>query len=222
MRQNRFTSVLIIGAVIILVVWLIGNMSHSKTNAFDRASVKSTSSSSSSGQTSNSNQTVVPWDYKIEEKSVGDLINGDMTILPDNQLLANDDNYATGDKIWTLSYMYAEMNADKSGKTNVVLSPWKPIKSYKTKDAADKDLLNLKDQIDTQVDLVGVYKTEDNGKFREFAVITLPTGNDIKQPISEERYASFKSKKKVKVTLEEVHNYENYDDTMAKFRGWGE
>ncbi|MDB5052589.1 MAG: hypothetical protein JWM44_639 [Bacilli bacterium] len=197
-------------------------MFHSKTNAFDRGSVKSTSSSSSSGQTSNSNQTVVPWDYKIEEKSVGDLINGDMTILPDNQLLANDDNYATGDKIWTLSYMYAEMNADKSGKTNVVLSPWKPIKSYKTKDAADKDLLNLKDQIDTQVDLVGVYKTEDNGKFREFAVITLPTGNDIKQPISEERYASFKSKKKVKVSLEEVHNYENYDDTMAKFRGWGE
>jgi hypothetical protein len=214
-------SLLVIGASILLIVWLISSF-FNKPNptVFSGSTVKSSSATTSNN--TNSNQTTVPWDYRVEEKTVGDLINGDMTLLPDDQLLANDDNYATGDKIWTLSYMSANMKTDSAGRTSADLSPWTPIKSYKTKDLADKDLSNLKDQIETEVDLIGVYKTEENGKFREFAVITLPSGNDIKQPVSEERYNSFKSKKKVKVTLEEVHNYENYDNTMAKFRGWNE
>jgi hypothetical protein len=198
---------------IIFVIWLVGNMFSG-----EKSSVLTSKNNPSTSSTKN----VVPWDYRIEEKVVGDLINGDMTLLPDNQLLANDDNYATGDKIWTLSYMNAEMKTDSGGRADVVLSSWQPIKSYKTKSAAETDLANLKEQVVTEVDLVGVYKTEDKGKFREFAVITLPSGNDMKQPISEERYTNFKSKKKVKVTLEQVHNYENFDDTMAKFRGWNE
>jgi hypothetical protein len=212
LKNNRIIGFLFIAVGIIVVIWLIGHTFGGKTSSV--FSGKSTSSSSS--------KNVVPWDYRIEEKTVGDLINGDMTLLPDNQMLANDDNYATGDKVWTISYMNAEMKTDSAGRTDVVLSAWAPIKSYKSKAAADTDLTSLKELVETDVDLVGVYKTEDSGKFREFAVITLPSGNDMKQPISEERYANFKSKKKVKVTLETVHNYENYDDTMAKFRGWKE
>jgi hypothetical protein len=214
-------SLLVIGASILLIIWLISSIFNKpKPTVFSGSAVKS--SSASTINNAKSDQTSVPWDYRIEEKTVGDLINGDMSLLPDNQLLANDDNYATGDKVWTLSYMYANMKTDTAGRTSADLSSWTPIKSYKTKELADKDLSNLKDQIQTEVDLIGVYKTEENGKFREFAVITLPSGNDIKQPISEERYNSFKSKKKVKVTLEEVHNYENYDNAMSKFRGWNE
>lgn len=213
LRNKRILAFFLIAIGIIVVIWLIGHiLGNGKTSS--AFSGKSTSSSSS--------KNVVPWDYRIEEKTVGDLINGDMTLLPDNQILANDDNYATGDKVWTMSYMNAEMKTDSAGRTDVVLSAWTPIKSYKSKAAADTDLGSLKELIETDVDLVGVYKTEDNGKFRQFAVITLPSGNDMKQPISEERYTHFKSKKKVKVTLETIHNYENYDDTMAKFRGWKE
>jgi hypothetical protein len=212
LRNNRVIGFLIIAVGIIVVIWLIGHTFGGK-----KSSVLTGNNGSSS-----SSKNVVPWDYRIEEKTVGDLINGDMTLLPDNQLLANDDNYATGDKVWTISYMNAEMKTDSGGRTNVVLSAWTPIKSFKNKAAADTDLASLKELVETEVDLVGVYKTEDNGKFRDFAVITLPSGNDMKQPISEERYTKFKDKKKVKVTLETVHNYENYDDTMAKFRGWNE
>ena len=198
-----------------------------KKSAFTRTT---TNSISHSAQTARSTQTIrdqspqvtVPWDYKIDEHTVGDLINGDMALLPDNQLLPNDDNYATDDKIMTLSYMNATMSTDSSGQTKITLSPWKLIKSYKLKETAEKDLMNLKTQIETEVDLIGVYKTEKNGKFRHFAVISLPTGNDIKQPVSEERYNLFKDKKKVKVTLEEVHSFEDYDQTMAKFRRWNE
>jgi hypothetical protein len=211
MKNNRVIGFLFIAVGIIFVIWLVGHMFDGKSSAFNK-----------DNKTSSSSQNVVPWDYRMEEKVVGDLINGDMTLLPDNQLLANDDNYATGDKVWTISYMNAEMKTDSKGRTDVVLSPWKPIKSYKSKDLASADLANLKEQVETEVDLVGVYKTEDNGKFREYAVITLPSGNDMKQPISEERYLKFKTKKKVRVTLEQVHNYENFDDTMAKFRGWNE
>jgi hypothetical protein len=213
LRNNRLIGFLLIGAGIIFVIWLVGH-----TFGGGKSSALTTKNNPPSSSAKN----VVPWDYRIEEKVVGDLINGDMTLLPDNQLLANDDNYATGDKVWTLSYMNAEMKTDSGGRTDVVLSSWQPIKSFKTKSAAETDLTNLKEQVVTEVDLVGVYKTEDQGKFREFAVITLPSGNDMKQPISEERYTKFKSKKKVKVTLEQVHNYENFDDTMAKFRGWNE
>jgi hypothetical protein len=211
MKNNRVIGFLFIAVGIIFVIWLVGQMFDGKSSAFSKEN-----------QTSSSSQNVVPWDYRMEEKTVGDLINGDMTLLPDNQLLANDDNYATGDKVWTISYMNAEMKTDSQGRTDVVLSPWKPIKSYKSEALAAADLANLKEQVETEVDLVGVYKTEDNGKFRDFAVITLPSGNDMKQPISEERYTKFKTMKQVRVTLEQVHNYENYDDTMAKFRGWNE
>jgi hypothetical protein len=213
LRNNRWIGFLLIGVGIIFVIWLVGHMFGG-----EKSSVLTTKNNPSAVSAKN----VVPWDYRVEEKVVGDLINGDMTLLPDNQLLPNDDNYATGDKVWTLSYMNAEMKTDSGGRTDVVLSSWQPIKSFKSKSAAETDLANLKEQVVTEVDLVGVYKTEDQGKFREFAVITLPSGNDMKQPISEERYTKFKSKKKVKVTLEQVHNYENFDDTMAKFRGWNE
>jgi hypothetical protein len=212
LRNKRLIGFLLIAVGIIVVIWLIGQAFGGKTPTV----------LSGNNEASSSSKNVVPWDYRIEEKTVGDLINGDMTLLPDNQLLPNDDNYATGDKVWTISYMNAEMKTDSAGRTNVVLSAWTPIKSYKSKALADTDLASLKELVDTEVDLVGVYKTEDKGKFRDFAVITLPSGNDMKQPISEERYTNFKSKKKVKVTLETVHNYENYDDTMAKFRGWKE
>src|SRR5690348_6519345 len=102
------------GGAILLIVWILSSMSGTRSGVFDRAADGSTSSSS--------NQNVVPWDYKVEEKTVGDLVNGDMTISPDNQLLPNDNNYATGDKVWTLSYMYANMSTDSGGRTNVSLS----------------------------------------------------------------------------------------------------
>lgn len=214
MGNNRILKFFMMTIGVIVALAMIGGCGES-SKVFSKTNNSKTSSSSATGN-------FVPWDYRIEEKTVGDLINGDMTLLPDNQLLANDENYATGDKVWTMSYMNAEMKTDSAGRADVVLSSWTPIKSYKTKAAADADIANLKVLVDTSVDLVGVYKTEASGKFREFAVITLPSGNDMKQPISEERYTKFKSKKTVKVTLETVHDYEDYDNTMAKFRGWKE
>ncbi|WP_227013516.1 hypothetical protein [Paenibacillus psychroresistens] len=214
MRINRALKFFLIAIGIMVVIGLIGGCAESSKALSTKNNTK-TNSASTPGN-------FVPWDYRVEEKTVGDLIGVDMTLLPDNQLLANDENYATGDKVWTMSYMNAEMKTDSAGRADVVLSTWTPIKSYKTKAAADADLENLKVLVDTSVDLVGVYKTESSGKFREFAVITLPSGNEMKQPISEERYIKFKDKKTVKVTLETVHDYENYDETMAKFRGWKE
>jgi hypothetical protein len=182
-----------------------------------------------SGKSSSSNKaksaaaagsSTVPWDYKVEEAKVGDLVGSDMTISPNNQLLPNDDNYATGDKVWVLSYMTAEMKTAADGQNSVNLSQWAPLKSYRTADAAQTDLAGLKVQLKTEVDLVGVYKTDYQGKSRYFAVITLPTGNSVKQPIPEERYKSMKEQKTVKVMLEEVHDFGDYDLAMAKFRGW--
>ncbi|RAU96545.1 hypothetical protein [Paenibacillus sp. YN15] len=164
----------------------------------------------------------VPWDYKVEEAKVGDLIGSDMTISPNNQLLPNDDNYATGDKVWVLSYMTAEMKTAADGQSSVDLSQWAPLKSYRTAEAAQTDLAGLKVQLKTEVDLVGVYKTDYQGKSRYFAVITLPTGNSVKQPIPEERYKSMKDQKTAKVMLEEVHDFGDYDLAMAKFRGWAD
>ena len=68
--------------------------------------------------------------------------------------------------------------------------------------------------------LVGVYKTEYQGKTRNFAVLTLPSGNQIKQPIDEDRYKTLKSLKKVPINVEEIHDYVDYDLAYAKFRGW--
>lgn len=217
MNKGRLTSFLIFGCIFIFAIWVIGNLFHTHPQT-----ASNTTSGTKTSNAQQGNQTTVPWDYKVEQVTVGDLINGDMTISPDNQLLANDNNYATGDKIWTLSYMSATMKMDSTGRTDATLSAWVPVKSYKTEDAAQKDLSNLKDQIETDVNLVGTYKTSEGSQIRDFAVITLPSGNDMKQPISEERYNNFKNKKTVKVTLEEVHSYENYDNSMAKFRGWSE
>ncbi|EPY11076.1 MULTISPECIES: hypothetical protein [Paenibacillus] len=164
----------------------------------------------------------VPWDYKIESAKVGDIIGGDMTILPDNQLLPNDNNYATGDQVWTLKYMTANMLPINEKGNDINLSSWEPIKSYSSKEAAERDLKELKLNLKAEVELVGVYKTEYQGKHRQFAVITLPSGHTVKQPIDDVRYQKFKNKKKVSVMLEEVHDFVDYDLAMAKFRGWAE
>lgn len=204
--MNRLLQFIIFGVILFVSLSFIGNL-------FDReSSVLETETST----------TTIPWDYKMEEGTVGDLIGGDMTVLPDNLLLPNDQNYATGDKIWTLQFMNAQMDIMENGSNEVHLSSWKGIKSYKSKEEVEKDLENLKVQIKTEVNLVGLYKTEFEGQFRHFAVITLPTGHDIKQPIDEERYNQLKDAETVQVYLEEIHSYTDYDLAMAKFRGWVE
>ncbi|MUT68703.1 hypothetical protein [Paenibacillus sp. NEAU-GSW1] len=175
---------------------------------------------SSSQNTSIVETNSLPWDYRIVEASVGDLIGSDMTIVPDNELLPNDENYATGDKVWTLQYMEAIMGTTSKGSNSVTLTEWKTIKSFKNKKDADADLAELKVNVTTEVDLVGAYRTDYKGNTRYFGIITLPSGHDIKQPIDAKRYKSFKSAKTVKVKLEEVHDYTNYEKAFAKFRGW--
>lgn len=161
----------------------------------------------------------VPWDYKIENATVGELVDGDMILEPDNILLPNVNHYAKGDKIWTLKYMTADMQSDGK-KNDIKLSIWEPIKTYSSKQAAERDLKELKVKLQAEVDLVGVYKTEYQGKYRQFAIIKLPSGHVVKQPIDEPRYIELKEKKKVTVLLEEVHDFLDYDLAMAKFRGW--
>lgn len=179
-------------------------------------SVLSTSASSSTV----SDVSQVPWDYKIIEGTVGDLIGSDMTILPDNTLMPNDNNYATGDKIWSLQFMDAEISTDSQKRNEIRLSAWRVIKTYKDEKSALADLDNLKLLLTTEVDLVGVYKTEFKGEERNFAVVELPTGNRMKQPIDDKRYEEFSKKKTVNVYLEEVHDFADYDLAYAKFRGW--
>ncbi|OZQ98036.1 signal peptide protein [Paenibacillus sp. VTT E-133291] len=162
----------------------------------------------------------VPWDYRVVESTVGDLIGSDMTVLPDNELLPNDGNYATGDKIWTLQFMDAELITDADQKNEVRLSSWSTIKSYADEKTAAEDLTNLKVSVTTDVDLVGVYKTKYKDKTRNFAVLELPSGNRIKQPIDDERYTALEKKKTASVVLEEVHDFADYDSAYAKFRGW--
>lgn len=205
-------------AVISAIVHAVSDSKPSVLHTGNTASSGTAASSSSAGDSSST----VPWDYKVEEAKVGDLIGADMTILPGNQLLPNDDNYATGDKVWVLSYMTAEMKTRSDGQNDVTLSSWAPLKSYRSADAAAQDLAGLKVELKADVDLVGVYKTEYQGKYRQFAMLTLPTGHTIKQPIAEDRYNSLKDKKTVKVMLEEVHDFGDYDLAMSKFRGWAE
>lgn len=162
----------------------------------------------------------VPWDYRVVEGTVGDLIGSDMTVLPDNEMLPNDGNYATGDKIWTLQFMDAELVTDADQKNDIRLSSWAAIKSYGDQKSAIADLKNLKVSITTDVDLVGVYKTKYKNKTRNFAVIELPSGNRIKQPIDDNRYKALEKQKKASVVLEEVHDFADYDSAYAKFRGW--
>ncbi|CAI6087279.1 hypothetical protein [Cohnella sp. JJ-181] len=162
----------------------------------------------------------VPWDYRIVEGTVGDLIGGDMTIEPDNQLMANDKNYATGDKVWVLQHMSATLTEDAQGRAKTVLSLWRPIKSYEVRSDAEADLNRLKVRLKTKADLVGVYKTTLGDKSREFAVVELPSGQRVKQPIDDERYAQLKTVKETDIFLEEVHDYAAYDLVYSKFRGW--
>ncbi|WP_211296532.1 hypothetical protein [Paenibacillus donghaensis] len=162
----------------------------------------------------------VPWDYRVVESTVGDLIGSDMTVLPDNELLPNDGNYATGDKIWTLQFMDAELTTDAEQRNEIRLSSWSTIKSYADQKTAANDLTNLKVSITTDVDLVGVYKTKYNDKTRNFAVLELPSGNRIKQPIDDKRYTALEKAKTASVVLEEVHDFADYDSAYAKFRGW--
>ncbi|CAM4514971.1 hypothetical protein [Paenibacillus macerans] len=162
----------------------------------------------------------VPWDYRLVEGTVGDLVGSDMTILPDNDLLPNDNNYATGDKIWVLQFMDAELTTDENQKNEVRLSSWTTLKSYPDQATAEKDLAELKVSVTTDVNLVGVYKTEYKGQTRNFAVLELPTGNRIKQPIDDARYTALKQAKTASVVLEEVHDFADYDLAYAKFRGW--
>ncbi|MCE3203897.1 signal peptide protein [Paenibacillus sonchi] len=162
----------------------------------------------------------VPWDYRVVEGTVGDLIGSDMTVLPDNEMLPNDGNYATGDKIWTLQFMDAELVTDADQKNDIRLSSWTTIKSYADQKTAAEDLTRLKVSITTDVDLVGVYKTEYKNKTRNFAVVELPSGNRIKQPIDDKRYKALEKQKKASVVLEEVHDFADYDSAYAKFRGW--
>jgi hypothetical protein len=179
-------------------------------------SVLSTDTSSSTV----SDVSQVPWDYKIVEGTVGDLIGSDMTILPDNTLMPNDNNYATGDKVWSLQFMDAEISTDAQKRNEIRLSAWRVIKTYKDEKSAVSDMDNLKLLLTTEVDLVGVYKTDFKGETRNFAVVELPTGNRMKQPIDEKRYEEFSKKKTVNVYLEEVHDFADYDLAYAKFRGW--
>lgn len=200
----------------ILIIWIFSMVFDKKP------SVLNTSAGGSAATITDHVTGEVPWDYQVQQVKVGDLIDGDMVLLPNNDRISNDQNFATGDTVWVLSYMQATMKADSQGKNEVTLSQWKPIKTYKTNEEANKDIAELKVEIKTDVNLIGVYKTELEGKFRYFAVAELPTGQKVKQPIAEDRYASFKDKKEVPVVLEEVHDYSNFDLSMAKFRGWAE
>ncbi|KAA9005815.1 signal peptide protein [Paenibacillus spiritus] len=178
--------------------------------------------STDQGTDTSSAVATVPWDYKVVEGTVGDLVGSDMTVLPDNTLLPNDNNYATGDPVWTLQYMDAELTTDADNRNTVKLSAWTPIKSYGDLKSATEDMQNLKLSVTTEVDLVGVYKTEYQGKTRNFAVLELPSGNRIKQPIDDERYKAMEKKKRISVVLEEVHDFADYDTAYAKFRGWAD
>lgn len=213
---SRIFGFVVVAIIVIIFIGIVSNIGGNEYDVYD------TSYDSSGYDTAPANEHTVPWDYKIQEMTVGDLIDGDMALEPDNQLLPNDDNYATGDKIWVMQFMTADLTTDSNNKNDVRLSSWMPIKSYRTKEAAEKDMDNVKVSVNADLDLIGVYKTEYQGKTREFAVVKLPSGHTVKQPINEERYKQFKDKKKVKAHLEEVHDFENYDLAMAKFRGWAE
>jgi hypothetical protein len=213
-RGKRLWLMAAAAVIIIGICWIIGAAGNKKPAVLE--------STNSKAQSALGSTSVVPWDYKLVEAKVGDLVGSDMVILPENTLLKNEQNFATGDTIQVLSFMSAEMSIDSSGSSDIKLSPWQPIQTFKTKAEADQDLADLKKQIKTDVDLVGVYKTENAGQFRYFAVVQMPTGQRIKQPIQEDRYNSFKSLKQVPIVLEEVHDFNDYDQTMAKFRGWAQ
>ncbi|WP_442601289.1 signal peptide protein [Paenibacillus sp. KN14-4R] len=216
LRTKKILIALGVGIALVFLFVVFMNSEDDPVNSSSLAVPVSTEVESPTGQEN------LPWDYRVVEGKVGDLIGDDMTILPDNDMLTNDDNYATGDQVWIVQFMSAEMTTRDDLRNDIHLSKWESIKSYRTKEAADTDIRDLKVNITTDVDLVGVYKTELDGKFRQFAIVKLPSGHVIKQPIDEARYTNFKDKKQVKVTLEEVHDFAKYDLAMAKFRGWAD
>jgi hypothetical protein len=220
-------SAALIGVLIIVIIAAVASaLGSNKKEGLVTSSSRTTASSATAGSkdtkiaNASDPSQVVPWDYKVEQKKVGDLIGGDMTLMPENELMPNDGNYATGDTVWVLSVMNAVMTTQTDGKNDVTLTQWKPIKTFKQQADADGDLTKLKENVQADVDLVGVYKTELDGKTRQFAVLMLPSGQNVKQPIDETRYQDFKSKKQVKVSLEIVHDFTNYDQAYPKFRGW--
>lgn len=200
-----------IGALclMLLMVLLLSACSSNQGSVFDTGTAETTD-----------NVSRVPWDYRVVETTVGDLIGSDMTVLPENELLPNDDNYATGDKIWTLQFMDAELVTGADQRNDIRLSSWSTLKSYPDEKTAVEDLTNLKVSVTTDVDLVGVYKTKYNDNTRNFAVLELPSGNRIKQPIDDKRYTALEKQKTASVVLEEVHDFADYDSAYAKFRGW--
>jgi hypothetical protein len=226
MNVQRIVSTVLIGVLIVVVISAVAGSLGSKekgrivTSMSNAPSAPTAASGVPAAAAQGEPSKVVPWDYKVEQKKVGDLINGDMTLQPENELMPNDDNYATGDTVWVLSVMNAVMTTQAGGRNDVTLTAWKPLKTFRDRSAAEADLGKLKESVQTDVELVGVYKTELDGKFREFAVITLPSGQSVKQPIDEARYQDFKSKKQVKALLEIVHDFNDYDQAYPKFRGW--
>ncbi|RUS46992.1 hypothetical protein [Cohnella sp. AR92] len=212
--KNSFK--IISGIVLVLVLGSCG-YDHQSSVFTTSSSVTSTIPDDQSA-----NHTRVPWDYRIVQGTVGDLVGSDMTLLPDNVLLPNDNNYATGDAVWTLQFMDAQIATDARNRSQINLSSWITLKSYKDEQSAEKDIAELKETIVTEVDLVGVYKTEKAGETRQFAVITMPSGNAVKQPVSAEKYEALKKQTKAKVNVEQVHDFENYDTVYAKFRGWAQ
>lgn len=209
-RSTRFVKARI-GALcmMLLMAMLLSACSNNPESVFNKGTTETTDSVSR-----------VPWDYRVVEGTVGDLIGSDMTVLPDNELLPNDGNYATGDKVWTLQFMDAELVTGADERNEVRLSSWTTIKSYADQKTAADDLVNLKVSVTTDVDLVGVYKTKFKDKTRNFAVLELPSGNRVKQPIDDERYTALEKQKTASVVLEEVHDFADYDSAYAKFRGW--
>jgi len=211
--KNRVLLIFGIFVLIIVLVAVIASRGESTPSAL---------SANQTAEDQGGMSSTVPWDYQLKEAKVGDLIGEDMVLLPDNERISNDQNFATGDPVWVIHFMSATMQTNEQGQNDVTLSAWRPIKTYATKDEAEQDLAELKKEITTDVKLVGAYKTEYQGKFRYFAVIEMPTGQTVKQPIPETRYADFKNKQQVAVVLEEVHDYADYDSSMAKFRGWAQ
>lgn len=209
-RHTKFRRSAVVALLLLIMLALSACGGQSNLFSFDTGSEATLTTSR------------VPWDYKIVEATVGDLVGSDMTILPDNDLLPNDNNYATGDRIWVLQFMDAELTTDENQKNEVRLSSWTTLKTYADQATAEQDLAELKVSITTEVDLVGVYKTEYEGKTRAFAVLELPTGNRIKQPIDDARYTALEKEQKASVVLEEVHDFADYDLAFAKFRGWAE
>jgi len=221
-QSSRFFSVIVGGVMLVILLAVVSRSCSSSGSDWSGSAVswEQGDTANSSSQQQQAQSETVPWDYRLIEETVGDLVGGDMTLLPDEDLLPNDDNYATGDKVWALQYMRAVMKTEEGNRADVTLTAWKPIKSYKTEEAAQGDLDKLKLSLKAEIDLVGVYKTQYQGQTREFAVLTLPSGQTIKQPVDEARYEKLKPLKKVEVMLEEVHDYSDYDMAYAKFRGW--